>query len=111
MPDMPSVKLSSLGLIIAAVILAACVGPGPNQPGPNPTDGDRRGPPPFSSLDLNKDGQLTLDEFKSHEIPRGDHAEVFNTIDVDGDGIITQTEYDSHRPPDPPSRPDREQMR
>jgi hypothetical protein len=98
-----AVNLKRAGCIVAALVFSACAGPGPK-----PSDGDRRGPPPFSSLDLNKDGQLTLDEFKSHEIPHGDHAEVFNTIDSDRDGVITEVEYNSHRPPDPPPRPDKD---
>ncbi len=97
-------KLTTLGLIIAAMTLWACAGPG----GPSQPDGDRRGPPPFTNLDLNTDGQLTLDEFQTHKIPHGDHAEVFDKIDSDGDGVVTQTEYESHRPPDRPPRPDRD---
>jgi EF-hand domain pair len=105
----PSVNLRRFGWIIAAVMLSACAGPGgPGGPGgsggPDRPDGERRGPPPFSNLDLNGDGQLTLDEFKSHKIPHGDHTDVFNTIDTNGDGVITEAEYTSHRPPEPPSR-------
>ena len=90
--------------LLAAILVGACAGPGPKPP-----EGDRRGPPPFSSLDLDKDGQLTLDEFKSHKIPHGEHAEVFNSIDTNGDGVITEAEYTSHRPPEPPSRPERDE--
>jgi hypothetical protein len=54
-------------------------------------------------LDRNGDGQVTLDEFKSHDIPRGNHAQVFNSIDTDADGVLTENEFSSHRPPSPPS--------
>ena len=107
MPVLPFVRPASVGLIVTALALSACVGPGPG-PGSSSSrpGGDRRGPPPFSTLDSSGDGQLTLDEFSSHKIPHGDHTEVFNTIDVDGDGVITESEYSSHRPPSRPSQPD-----
>jgi len=83
--------------------LSACAGPvGPNQP-----DGDRRSPPPFSPLYLNNDGQLMLDEFKSHQVPHGDHTAAFDAIAADGHRAVTEMEYNSHRPPDRPHRPDR----
>ena len=109
MPVLPFVRPTRVGLLVTALALSACAGPGPGPgPGssPNRPEGGRRGPPPFSTLDSSGDGQLTLDEFSSHKIPHGDHAEVFNTIDVDGDGVITESEYTSHRPPSRPSQPD-----
>ena len=66
--------------------------------------GDTRSPPAFKTLDLNGDGRLTLEEFKSHEIPRGDHEEVFKVIDTSGDGVISEEEYTSHRPPPQPGK-------
>jgi hypothetical protein len=101
MPYMTLVKLTRFGLILTALALSGCPAPGPNRP-----DGERRGPPPFSQLDLNGDGQMTLEEFKSHKIPRGDHAEVFKNIDANGDGVVTESEFTSHRPPSRPSQPD-----
>ena len=89
----------SAALGLATVLMAGCAGPPPAKPGS--PDGERRGPPPFSVLDLNQDGVLRLDEFQRHAIPQGDHAEIFRTIDADADGIVTQAEYDSHRPPPP----------
>lgn len=97
-------SLSPFALMIAAVLLTGCPGPGPR-----PDEGDRRGPPPFSELDLNRDGQLTLDEFKTHKIPHGDHTEVFNSIDSNGDGVVTEAELTSHRPPERPARPEQDQ--
>ena len=59
----------------------------------------RRGPPPFSSLDLDGDSLVTLSEFEQHEIPHGDHSTVFSHIDADDDGAITETEFTNHKPP------------
>jgi hypothetical protein len=59
----------------------------------------RRGPPPFSSLDLNGDSSVTLSEFEQHKIPHGDHSEVFSHIDANDDGAITETEFTNHKPP------------
>jgi hypothetical protein len=66
--------------------------------------GERRPPPPFSKLDVNGDGKLTLDEFKTHQIPRGDHETVFKGFDVSGDGVVTEEEYKNHRPQAPQRR-------
>jgi hypothetical protein len=71
---------------------------------PPPPGGDMQGPPPFKTLDLNGDGRLTLEEFKSHAIPRGDHQDVFKMIDANGDGVVTEDEFTNHRPPMPPGR-------
>lgn len=63
---------------------------------------DRKGHhkrPKFSKLDLNQDGSVTLDEFKQHQIPRGDHLTVFNHIDGNGDGAISEDEFFNHKPP------------
>ncbi|WDE05952.1 EF-hand domain-containing protein [Thalassomonas viridans] len=64
----------------------------------------RRGPPPFSRLDLNGDQAITLEEFKQHRIPRGDHERVFANIDSNDDQQISEEEHNSHRPPCPPRR-------
>lgn len=61
--------------------------------------GERRGPPPFSELDLNADGVLTMAEFEQHQLPRGDHASLFNRVDENGDGSILEDEWSSHKPP------------
>ncbi|MEH6348014.1 MAG: EF-hand domain-containing protein [Bermanella sp.] len=61
--------------------------------------GKRRGPPPFSELDLDGDASLTLEEFQQHQIPRGDHETIFNHIDADGDGVVTEDEMKNHKPP------------
>lgn len=82
-------------LFTAMPTLGGCQPPGPS--------GDMRGPP-ANTLDLNGDGQLTLEEFERHDIPRGDHAEIFKLIDTSGDGVISEEEYTSHRPPPPPDK-------
>lgn len=93
---MPRLKYSILVTLVGmALAMPASYGQGP---------GGERGPPPFSKLDLNGDGVMTLEEFKSHVIPHGDHAEVFVIIDTDADGVITEQEFTSHRPPSPPRR-------
>ena len=109
MPVLPFVRLTRVGLLVTALALSACVGPGPgpgSSSSPDRPGGERRSPPPFSQLDLNGDGQMTLEEFRRKTIPRGDHAEVFNNIDANGDGVVTEREFTSHRPPSRPSQPD-----
>jgi len=58
--------------------------------------------PDFSVIDLNQDGQVTLDEFKQHRIPHGEHETVFHHIDANQDGRITRDEFENHKPPRPP---------
>lgn len=62
----------------------------------------RRGPPPFNQLDLNGDQAISLEEFKQHKIPRGDHETVFAKIDSNGDQQISEQEHTAHKPPCPP---------
>ena len=61
--------------------------------------GKRRGPPPFCVLDINSDGGITLEEFKQHKIPQGDHETIFSNIDGDNNGVISELELASHKPP------------
>lgn len=60
--------------------------------------------PSFASLDGDEDGEISFDEFSSHEVPRGDHETIFNHIDADSDGIITEEEFENHKPPQRPKR-------
>lgn len=65
-------------------------------------DSDRRGPPErpsFSSIDLDGNGEVSFDEFSSHEIPFGEHQTIFDHIDSDQNGSITQEEFENHKPP------------
>ena len=91
-----STPATVLILFTAMLALGGCQPPG--------RSGDMRGPPAFNTLDLNGDGQLTLEEFGRHDIPRGDHAEIFKLIDTSGDGVISEEEYTSHRPPPQPDK-------
>ncbi|WP_025565340.1 EF-hand domain-containing protein [Psychromonas sp. SP041] len=59
------------------------------------------GPPAFSSIDSDGDGEISFAEFSAKEIPHGDHQTVFDDIDSNGDGIITESEFSSHKPPRP----------
>ncbi|WP_426358192.1 EF-hand domain-containing protein [Pseudocolwellia sp. HL-MZ19] len=65
--------------------------------------GDQRGErpqrPSFSSIDTNEDGEISLDEFKEHELPMGDHETIFEEMDSDGNNAIDEDEFDSHKPP------------
>lgn len=58
----------------------------------------RRGPPPMSTIDIDGDGFVSLEEFSSHPVPRGDHSEIFSRIDSDADGYISEDELTSHKP-------------
>jgi len=60
---------------------------------------DRQGPPAFSSIDINGDGEIDLDEFSQYPLPSGDHQTIFSHIDSDNDGVITSIEFKNHRPP------------
>ena len=57
------------------------------------------GPPQFSSIDSDENGEISFDEFSAQEIPHGDHQTVFNDMDTDGDGVVTETEFSNHKPP------------
>ncbi len=61
--------------------------------------GERRGPPPFNKLDLDGDGLITLEEFRQHKLPHGEHDVVFKHIDADGDSVISKQELENHKPP------------
>ena len=65
----------------------------------NEQKGDRRGPPPFNKLDIDGDGLITLEEFKQHKLPRGEHDVVFKHIDANRNGVISEQELTSHKPP------------
>ncbi|MCM2678529.1 EF-hand domain-containing protein [Echinimonas agarilytica] len=62
--------------------------------------------PTFSSLDVDGDGKMTLEEFSQHTIPHGKHERVFTHIDADADGVISKTEFDDHKPKRPPKNRD-----
>lgn len=67
--------------------------------GNNDHERPKRERPSFTSIDLNQDGMVELDEFEQHDIPFGDHQTVFDRIDSNADGVIDEEEFTSHKPP------------
>lgn len=65
----------------------------------NSQDDKRRGPPQFSELDLDSNGEISLEEFKEHKVPHGSSEDIFMLIDTDENGVISETELTSHKPP------------
>ena len=47
----------------------------------------------FDSLDTNKDGQVTKEEFMATPHQRGNPEQMFKTMDVNGRGYITKDEF------------------
>jgi hypothetical protein len=47
----------------------------------------------FDSLDTNKDGQVTKDEFMAAPHHRGNAEQMFKAMDVNGDGFLTKDEF------------------
>jgi hypothetical protein len=47
----------------------------------------------FVSLDTNKDGQVTKDEFMAAPHHRDNAEQMFKTMDVNGDGSLTKDEF------------------
>ena len=47
----------------------------------------------FDSLDTNKDGQVTKDEFLAAPHYRGNAEQMFKTMDVNGDASLTKDEF------------------
>ena len=95
-------KRSSKIVLCSALALASSLAYS-YAPDPSPQD-KRRGPPPFSQLDLNGDQAITLEEFRQHRLPHADHETVFAKIDSNGDQQISEQEHISHKPPCPPRK-------
>lgn len=64
----------------------------------------RPAPPPFAKLDIDGNGEVTLDEFRQLSIPHGDHQTGFTYIDSNGDGLVSEHEWLDHKPPGMPPR-------
>jgi hypothetical protein len=47
----------------------------------------------FDSLDTNKDGQVTKEEFMATPHQRGNPEQMFKTMDANGDGSLTKDEF------------------
>lgn len=68
---------------------------GPKHQRPNPEE-------IFKKLDTNKDGAVSLDEFKAGPRAQKDPAkaeEIYKKIDANSDGKVTLEEFKAHRPP------------
>lgn len=46
----------------------------------------------FIEMDANKDGKISLEEFKAVKHPQGDPDELFKSRDADKDGALTEEE-------------------
>lgn len=55
--------------------------------------------PVFAEIDLDGNGAITLEEFKQHKIPHGEHEKIFSHIDYNNDGSISKEELTNHKPP------------
>ena len=47
----------------------------------------------FETLDTNKDGQVTKEEFLAAPHHRGNPEQVFNSMDVNGQGYLTKDQF------------------
>ena len=74
---------------IAGVVLAQGGGQGKGGQGAPRLGCQER----FDTLDTNKDGQLTKDEFLAVPHHRGNAEQMFKTMDVNGRGYITKDEF------------------
>tara|TARA_R110001592_G_scaffold224287_3_gene479904 strand:+ start:256 stop:543 length:288 start_codon:yes stop_codon:yes gene_type:complete len=63
--------------------------------------GPQGGPPAFSSIDSDGNGEIDFDEFSSQEIPHGDHQTIFDEMDSNGDDVVSEDEFNNHKPPRP----------
>jgi Ca2+-binding EF-hand superfamily protein len=80
--------LLSLAVALSVIAGTAYAKAPKNAPKPKKTIEDR-----FNDMDANKDGKVSLDEFKA-KFPKPELAEkVFKKMDADGDGSLTLEEY------------------
>ena len=59
------------------------------------------GPPAFSSIDNDDDGEISFSEFSSQDIPHGDHQTIFDEMDSDSNGVVSEEEFSNFKPPRP----------
>jgi hypothetical protein len=59
-------------------------------------------PPEFSSVDTNSDGEISLTEFSTQNLPGDMDADtIFDQMDSDSDGTVSKEEFQSFKPPRP----------
>lgn len=54
------------------------------------------GPPPFEKMDADKDGKISMDEFKAHAPKEASPERIagkFKKLDANGDGFIAKDEF------------------
>lgn len=97
--SMKNAFLSTVLLISLGISAQGLAQQAPKEHGQGREMGKHPKRPEFSQLDVDGDGEIVLEEFKQHEIPRRSHEEIFSHIDADGNGAITRQEFIDHKPP------------
>lgn len=75
---------------ISGIVFAQGGGQGKGGQGAAPMMGCQQR---FDSLDTNKDGQVTKEEFMAASHQRGNPEQMFKTMDVNGDASLTKDEF------------------
>jgi hypothetical protein len=70
----------------------------PEKRSDDPHENRTRKPPVFSTVDLDGNGSITLEEFKQYKLKHNRHQRTFNRIDSDGDQLISEQELKNHKP-------------
>lgn len=95
---------------LGAMVLATSLSFAKDAPGGSGGPGKKERPNPeevFTKLDIDADGNITLEEFKKGPKAQGDPAkaeEIFKKIDINSDGNVTIEEFKAHRPPHGPGK-------
>jgi hypothetical protein len=79
--------------LIVAVLLGLALQPAYAAEGDSPTTGTSMTSVDFKTLDTNKDGYLSMQEFTA----KGSDDLAFRAADINGDGQVDPGEYDKHR--------------
>ncbi|MGV8073864.1 MAG: EF-hand domain-containing protein [Syntrophobacteraceae bacterium] len=91
-------RIASAAMLLAALIFAGMIGAlraadqnqggEPAKPAPRMMCQDR-----FDTMDTNRDGTVTKEEFMAVRHPKGHSEEVFKSRDTNGDGALTKDEF------------------